>query len=269
MDNLFTTITKGLPGASKKDTEALAALDNPVAPDLAPEKMPLKDLVVRWQKKETPEDTAAILTQLQPTIRATMTSYAPGMEKTLSIKAANLALDAMRSYTPDKGTDPTTYAFHGLKRLSRLGSDRGTIMPQPESARYAMQQVVETSRHFEDRKGREPSMAELADLTGLSKRRITTLMDTPVAVSDSATISEDSKESTLTSKDVGPDDYFEYVYTSVSPIDQKIMEWSAGKKGKPALSTSEIASKLKISSAAVSQRKAKIHGLLADVRRLL
>ena len=104
-------------------------------------------------------------------------------------------------------------------------------MPQAESARYAMQTVVEASRNFEDQRGREPSVAELADITGLSKTRITKLLDAPIATSDSSTLSEDSQETTHTSKDVGPDDYYEYVYRSVGPIDQKIMEWASGKRG--------------------------------------
>ena len=270
MDNLFTTITKGLPQPKQQDIDALKALDPATAKTIEPTKdAPLKDLVVSWQAKETPEGTAAILKHLQPTIRSAMTSYAPGMEKTLSIKAANLALDAMRTYSPDKGTDPTTYAFHNLKRLSRFGADRSTVMPQPESARFALQKVIEASRNFEDSKGREPSMQELADITGLSRTRVTKLIEAPLTVSASSTLSDDSRESSFTNKDVGPDDYFEYVYTSVSPIDQKIMEWASGKKGKPLLSNAEIAAKLKISAAAVSQRKNKIHRLMSDVQGLL
>lgn len=273
MDNLFSTITKGLPPPSKAHQEELAKLDGTSSANAtalpALQDRPLKDVVLEWQKKETPEGSAVILTKLQPTIRSAITSYAPGMEKSLAIKAAGLALDAMRTYKPDQGTDPTTFAFHNLKRLSRLGATRGVIMPQAESARYAMQTVVEASRNFEDQRGREPSMAELADITGLSKTRVTKLLDAPIATSDSSTLSEDSQETTHTSKDVGPDDYYEYVYRSVGPIDQKIMEWASGKRGKTPLSTSEIATKLKISAAAVSQRKAKIHRLMSDVQGVL
>ena len=64
------------------------------------------------------------------------------------------------------------------------------------------------------------------------------------------------------------DDYYEYVYNSVSPIDQKIMEWASGKGGKT-YSNMEIAKMLHITPAAVSQRKAGIQKKLSMVRSLV
>lgn len=65
-------------------------------------------------------------------------------------------------------------------------------------------------------------------------------------------------------------EYYDYVYKSVSPTDQKIMEWSSGfNKGNKILSNNDIATKLRISPPAVSQRRAKIQDMLSQVRGLL
>ena len=71
------------------------------------------------------------------------------------------------------------------------------------------------------------------------------------------------------STDVTERDFFEYVYRSGGPLDQKFMEWSSGMHGKPALSNQEIAKRLHITPAAISQRKAKIAEKLSEVRGLL
>lgn len=86
--------------------------------------------------------------------------------------------------------------------------------------------------------------------------------------SQSATTDEQTGADLLGSKDTTDRDYYEYVYNSVSPLDQKIMEWTSGYKGKE-LSNNQIASKLHLSAGAVSQRKARIQELLGQVRGLV
>lgn len=269
MENLFERIVKTVPPPKPEDVLKLNELEKAKQGPDPSKPLPLKDLVLRWQQSQSPEDTSEILHQLRPTIRSAMTSYAPGMDKQLSIKAATLALDAMRTYDPSKGTDPATHAFHNLKRLSRLGTARTAILPQPEGARMELQRLMDISNSFEDDHGREPSVGELADMTGLNTRRIEKLLNGNTVINDTSSLSEESQESTFTQKDVTDEDYFEYVYSSVGPIDQKIMEWTSGMHGKPQLSNGMIASKLGISAAAVSQRKNKLLQMLSDVRSVL
>ena len=132
-----------------------------------------------------------------------------------------------------------------------------------------LQRLMDISNRFEDDHGREPSVGELADMTGLNTRRIEKLLNGNTVINDTSSLSEESQESTFTQKDVTDEDYFEYVYSSVGPIDQKIMEWTSGMHGKPQLSNGMIASKLGISAAAVSQRKNKLLQMLSDVRSVL
>jgi DNA-directed RNA polymerase specialized sigma subunit len=122
---------------------------------------------------------------------------------------------------------------------------------------------------YEDEHGREPSIGELADLSGYNTKKVTKILDGTMIVNDSSTLSEDSRQSSFTTKDVGEEDYWEYVYSSVGPIDQKIMEWTSGYHGKPVLSNNVIATKLGITPAAVSQRKNKILTMMSEVRGLL
>lgn len=267
MDNIFTTLTGKLPKASEADRQAAMA---PAAPDPQQwQTWDTKTLVQEWQKDQKPEYTSAVLKRMQPTINAAMTSYAPGMDRQLAVKAAKLTLDALHKYKPDFGTEPSTFVFHNLKRLSRYGTRSGNIMPLPEGFVHEQKLLQSVIDKFEDDRGREPSIAELADITGLSTRKIDKLLERNMVINESATLTDDSGKDTFSQSGLKDTDYFEYVYASVSPIDQKIMEWSSGMHGAKQLSNNEIAKRLRVSAAAVSQRRNKIQKMLSDVRGLV
>lgn len=274
MDNLFDTIKNNIPQARKKDLDALNALEqsqqavaNPQGMDLS--KVSAKDLVAVWQKDQKPEYTSELLRRMKPTMTAAINSYAPNTGDKFGIKAAKLTLDALKVYNPSFGTEPSTYVFNHLKRLNRISGQANNIIKRSEAMALDQARLRELSNRFEDDHNREPSIGELADLSGLSKKKVEQLLDNDgTVISESASL-DDSMRSTVMNDEVNDDDCFEYVYASVGPIDQKIMEWTAGKHGKRPLSNNEIAQKLHISAAAVSQRKNKIAQMLSDVRSLV
>lgn len=272
MENLFDIISKGLPKPTAEQQQQLQALEQQAVPQAKPAEassLPLKDLVLRWQTSPQEGDEAVMLKQLKPTISSAITSYAPGKEKELSIQAAKLALNALKSYDPSYGTDPKTHVFNNLKRLSRINGQRANIIPVSEGMSAEQRMLQRLSADFEDDFGREPSLEELADRSGFSIRKVEKLLDANVVVNDSSQVSEESHNSTFFTKDITDEDYFDYVYKSVGPIDQKIMEWASGFHGKPQLPNQVIAQKLGITPAAVSQRKNRIQSLMSEVRGLL
>lgn len=276
MDNIFDVITNKMPKPRAADAKALAEISpsgqasqqQPAqAPDIA--KMPVKGLVALWQKDEKPEYTSELLRRMNPTITAAINSYAPNSGGKYDIKSAKLTLEALRAYDPKYGAEPQTYVFNNLKRLNRIAGQSTNIIKQSESRALERKLLQEASVNFEDDHGREPSIMELSELTGLSRKKVEQLLDAEtVVVPESATLTE-SLHDTVTNTEVNDDDCFEYVYASVGPIDQKIMEWTSGKHGKPELSNNQIAAKLGVSAAAVSQRKNKIAQMLSDVRSLI
>ena len=265
MENLFDTLKANLPAPSTQenlqpDTKASA----PVA-GISP-KMTVKEAVMAWQKDPNEANTAAVLARMQPTITSAMATYARGNENRLAIKAANLTLKALKNYDPEVGTEPSTYVFHVLKRLARYNAASDYVIPRPEAQQLEKNRIQYVYDSFVDMNDREPSVAELADKTGFSIRKIQKLMTAPTEVSESATLAEDSGKDTQGFSDLTDDDYYEYAYSSVGALDQKIMDWSSGKHGKRRLSNNDIARRLRISPAAVSQRKGRLQGLLSDIR---
>lgn len=268
MENLFDKLTSKLPKATPEDLEMLDD-DITVAPLEKFKTKTLKNLVLDWQKDQTPEKTEFMLKKLKPTINSALTSFAPGMEKSLYIKATKLALDAAKSYDPSYGTDPSTHVFHTLKRLYRFGAKRNNIMPVSERSYAESKFIRQLAAEFEDAHGREPSAMELADRSGFAVKKINRILDQNKIRNETSTINPETHQSYVGASDLDDDDYFEYVYASVGPIDQKIMEWSSGKHGRPVLSNQDIAAKLRVTPAAISQRRAKIMNMMSEIRGLL
>ena len=268
MATLFETITQNLPKATDDQLQQLQELEPAMDQAVSYDTMPLTDLVSAWQKDPNEELTSIVLHKLKPTISSAMNSYAPGHNKDLAVKAASLTLNALKSYDPTRGADPTTHVFHNLKRLNRYVSRRQNIIPISERASMERRQILGAQAEFIDTYDREPSELELADLTGYSLKKVRKILNGNKITSDSAQINPETHTTNFFASDVTDDDYYDYVYRSVGPIDQKIMEWSSGKGGKE-LSNKEIAAKLHITPAAVSQRRTKIMNLMSEVRGLV
>ena len=82
MENIFDKLTSKLPKATPDELEMLDE-DIVVSPMEQFKTKSLKNIVLDWQKDRNPEKTAFMLKKLRPTINSALTSFAPGMEKSL------------------------------------------------------------------------------------------------------------------------------------------------------------------------------------------
>lgn len=229
----------------------------------------LKSAIQRWKSGDK---IAAdqILRQLKPTIDSALKSFASGQQDALRIQAAKLTLSSLTSYDPSKNVQPSTFVFNNLQRLSRLRRQRQNIIHIPQDAAYKYNIIRQKSVQLQDQLGRQPTSQELADSLGMSQTKIQKILGKSVnIINDSSAVSAITGQSTFAKKNTTDSDYIDYTYRSLGPIQQKIMQWSLGLKGRPILSNIQIAKKLNISPGAVSQRRLKINDTLAQVKGLI
>lgn len=226
--------------------------------------------ISNWLNNQDSGSTQRILKQIKPAVESALHTYVPDQEAQYRIKATRFALDSLRGYDPKKNVAPSTYVFTQLRRLSRIKRQRDNLIHIPQSQIYAKLQLDKAIQNFRDKYDRDPSDQQLADAMHISKKKLAKIMDSIGGriTNDSANVNAVTGQSNFSTSNVTDDDYFDYVYRSVSPQDQLIMQYTAG-KGKPMLSNNQIAQKLKLSPGAVSQRKAKINQMLSQVRGLL
>jgi len=220
----------------------------------------------QWTAKPTPDNMAAVLRSLDSTINAEVQRYS-GPKPILRGKARTLAVKAVKTYTPQQGAQLRSWVVTQLQPLARYSQQLRPIkIPEDVVRRGA--ELHRLSGELADQLGREPTLIELADETGLSTKRIQKIRDQMMpVVSESGLAIRDPAAGpdlpgTTESDAVGNAESM--VLASLDARDRQIHAWKTGRGGVE-LSNQEIARRLGISPAAVSQRSQAIALKIRDM----
>jgi DNA-directed RNA polymerase specialized sigma subunit len=224
----------------------------------------------QWQNTKNPETNTALLGTLQPVIDTAVMSYAgQNASPTIRSRARLMALKALDTYDPQKG-NVRTHLLSQLQSLRRLSAQTQNIISIPEQVGLDYGRLTESETELTDQLGRDPTDDELADHTGLSKKRIQKIRVFNQPVSEGMTTREVTDEesyggdvaSTIPNSNRSADAWFNFVYEDLGPVDKLIADMTLGRNGRRKTSTQEIARRLNITPGAVSQRAAKIQAAL-------
>jgi DNA-directed RNA polymerase specialized sigma subunit len=226
------------------------------------------DLYTTWQTTKTPENNTKVLAALQPVIDTAVSSYG-GANATPNLKsrAKLMALKALDTYDPKRG-NVRTHLLSQLQSLRRLSAKEQHIISLPEQVGLDFQKLTLAENELTDALGRDPTDDELADHTNLSTRRIRKIraFNQPLAEGSVSRVTEESAGGDVAShipgSNRGTDAWMNFVYDDLGPTDKMIMDMTLGRNGRRRASTQDIASRLKITPGAVSQRAAKIQQML-------
>lgn len=225
------------------------------------------ELYSQWQMDQSPETLGSVLKALDPAIVQEVQNY-QGPKKVLHIRAKQLALGAIKTYDPAKGANLRTWVTSQLQPLSRYGQSLAPVKMPELSGRKAAE-IHRTYETMHDRMGRYPNDDELADEIGISKAKLDKLRKMrSFSTSESAyaaTDTDDEVDMPSVSSHDAENYASESVYRSLDPREKVIMDWKTGAHGKEELSNAEIAARLGVSPAFVSQVSASIAGRVQKV----
>lgn len=228
-------------------------------------------LYPEWQKAQTPEMNTKLLGTIQPIIDTAVGSYAgQSASPTIKNKARLMALKAMQSYDPTRG-NVKTHLLSQMQGLRRLAAKEQNIISIPEQVGLDFQRLSAAENELRDSLSRDPTDDELADMTGLSTRRIKKIRHFHQPISEGMTARQNDNSEDTTNTEVASslpnatnavDAWLDFVYGDLSPVDKLIMDMTLGRNGRRAASTQDIARRLNITPGAVSQRAAKIQNMI-------
>lgn len=222
-----------------------------------------------WKSNPTPQTTGELLRAVKPEInKGVLAHVGSNASPLLKSRARLLTLDAIKRYDPTKAKLGTHIVNH-LQGLKRIARSETSILRVPERVGIEQNRVRLAKQELTDSLGREPSLDELSDATGLSLRRLNYIRKFKPPVAEGSLLGLQGDEG---SEDFSPgvvkpgqkNPWVDLVYADVDPVNKKIMEWTLGLHGEPTLSNQEIARRLRVTPAAISQRKAKIQMLLEE-----
>jgi len=226
--------------------------------------MPEYDL---WKTEPTPDNMAKVIEALSPTINAEVQRY-QGSKPIVRGRAKTLAIKAVKSYDPQHGAALRSWVVTQLQPLARYSQQMRPL----RTSELAIRQAAEADRvrrELSDTMGRDPSDEELADEIGLSVTRIKDLRKrVKPTVYETAFESPDTEGPSLLPGTVDTDkvDMAEaIVYDSLAPRDKTIYDLKVGRHGKTAIPNQQIAKRLGVTPALISQRSAMIAEQMQDL----
>jgi DNA-directed RNA polymerase specialized sigma subunit len=240
-------------------------------PEPPKRKPSLDEVYSKWKMAPTPGNFSELLDSARPVMNSALTTYAGGNKSYLG-HAKLLAAKAFRTYDPTRGVKLHTHLITQMQPLMRTAREHNMPVYVPERVSIEGAHLRRAERELNEKLGREPADTELADHTGLSLKRILHIRKFnrgDVPESGLTMRAEDGEEEVfhpaMETKDHNKV-FLEYVHHDLDPINQKILEWKTGLNGVRVLSNNEIARRLKLSPAAISQRSAKIAQMVAEAQ---
>lgn len=210
----------------------------------------------KWLNEPTPENMGQVLKSVDPILISEVQRYS-GPNNILHSKAKSLAVKAIKSYDPSKGTKLRSWITTQLKPLSRYSQQLQPVKT-PEMVRRQAAEINTINERLKDRLGRTPTLDELADESGLSKTKIERVQSrVKPAMSESeftSSLSDNNEDEMPAMQFPSQNDYaFEAVYQDLNPREKVITDWKIGAHGKDRLSNQEIAKRLGVTPAVISQ----------------
>lgn len=217
-----------------------------------------------WQKKQTPENMARVLKSMDYIINTEVHRY-PGPNTLLRGRAKKLAVDAVRSYNPESGARLPSWVTTQMQQLSRYGNTLQRPVKTPEVARRQAAEINARRQELKDELGDDPTDEQIADVTGLSIRRIQSLQKMVRPTVGEATFEIDDAggdAAAYPSVDEDGDPRFresvEMTYDGLDARDKMIFDLKTGRNGQPSVDNKSIAKRLGVSAGLISQRSLDI-----------
>lgn len=221
----------------------------------------------KWVQNQTPENMAGVLSAFAPTINSEIQRF-EGPKPLLRSRGKILAMKAIRTYNPMSGANLNSWVVTNLQQLSRYGQKLRDVKA-PEMAIRRGAELNRVTQELTDSLGRTPTDEELADEIGINVAKIGKLREKTRASVNSSAFDQVSDDSESFDPGVIQTSQVpfasEAVYMSLNDRDKLIYDMRTGSHGSRQYSSGDIAARLGVSGAAVSQRADQIARQIAGL----
>lgn len=124
-----------------------------------------QDLVTTWQQDQSPANTQAVLRQFEPVFRHHQNVHKAPQTSASGLRGnmMNLAVDALKSYDPNRGTTFSTHLHNQLRRVSRTNKKRQNMGRIAEAPAGYIGKIQAAQEELSDELGAEPTHDQIAE----------------------------------------------------------------------------------------------------------
>lgn len=220
----------------------------------------------KWRKTGDPSYMNSLINSLNPYLQSHVNKFSavPIPRTALESQAKLLALKALQTYDPKKGTQINTHLGHELKHLNRYVIEYQNVGKIPENRGIAISKFQNIKSNLTEDLSREPTVTELADALQWSPAEVERMQN---ELRSDILITQ-GKEEAFFDTTYNPSDrdrdIVEFVYYQSSPEEKKVLEYLFGIGGNPKLSTAEIAMRLNKTPAEIGNIKKRLGLTIKD-----
>lgn len=229
----------------------------PTAPESAQERD--TRLLSAWRKSygfQKEKALKELMDALQGPIMTAVNSFSGAAmpQVTMKLQAQSYAIEALNEYDAKRGMSLSSYVLTNVKqKLFRYVSTHQNVARIPEAKVRMIGPIREAEADLTSKFGHEPTTAQIADHLGVSLSHVAEIRR--LLRKDLLEEGGGGVES-LEAFEHDPDyEKAMLAYYSMSEVEKLVFDYSLGAHGKQQLGTNEIATKLKLSAARVSQIK--------------
>jgi DNA-directed RNA polymerase specialized sigma subunit len=223
--------------------------------------------ILDYKANPHPASADAFLKAVSPIMETGLSTYGgKDVNPMLRTRARRVLLDSVKTYDPARASFKT-HALGQLRTLQRHGARQRHVLSVPEGVVLDQGHLREAEGTLRDRFSRDPSDLELADHTGLSRRRIRYVRGYRPGFAEGQIAGaggEESEEDFSPAVAQGDPTHrlAEFLYPDLDPTDQLILEYTLGLNGAPRLPGIELSRRVGLTPGAISQRKARLDAQL-------
>ena len=216
----------------------------------------------RYTENPDNENLYNTVKSLDKTIGYTLATLNSSDNPVMRNKALIYTANAVKKYDPDVGVKLPTFVTSELRRLIRDQRAINAPIKIPDRVMLDNHAISQAEQRFEEERGREPDIIELADFSGISSKRIKKVRKQMPAIP-----TEEAFGDTVLG-DAVPDfnrEAMDMVYHDSDHVDRKIMEYKLGFASRKKLPTAEISQRLKISPSQITRRSQRISKRILNI----
>ena len=225
----------------------------------------------KWVFDPTPDNMGKVLKDLDYTLTREVQRYS-GPKSLLRGQAKRFAIGAIKSYNPASKASLGTWVTSNLQQLNRYSNSINPVYT-PEVTKRQAAELNTITTNLEEEYGRMPTNLEIADKLGMSVAKIKKLKKATMAVMHEGQRPVDPESGQQLH--VGPvipetfQEANEVIYDSLDARDKVIYDLKMGKGNRPKLTSLQIAKRLGVSPAFISQKLKDIsHRILQTQKRI-
>jgi DNA-directed RNA polymerase sigma subunit (sigma70/sigma32) len=220
----------------------------------------------KWKKTGEPGYMNTLITSLDPYIQSHVNKFStvPIPRTALESQAKLLALKALQTYDPKRGTQINTHLGHELKHLNRYVIEYQNVGKIPENRGLAISKFQNIKSNLTEDLEREPTVVELADSLQWSPAEVERMQN---ELRSDILITQGKEEAffdTTYNKSDKERDIVEFVYYQSAPDEKKVLEYTFGLGGNPKLTVAEMAMRLNKTPAEIRTISKNLHKIIED-----